>query len=129
MSLSTTYAKLKKKAAGKPWYTKWVWWVVGASLGIIVLALWSMAKNREARSKAALEIAEESAKQARLMALSEQDQAKATDLLVQAALADKRALKLKEKMAKSEASRKALEASIKGAESWEELEKIEEELG
>jgi predicted alpha/beta-fold hydrolase len=129
VSLSTTYAKLKKKAASKPWYTKWVWWVAGASLGIIVLALWSMAKNREARNKAALEIAEERAKQARLMALSEADQQKATDLLVQAAISDKRAEKLKEKMAKSEESRKQLEAAIKGAESWDELDKIEEELG
>ena len=129
MSLSTTYAKLKKKAAGKPWYTRWVWWVLAASLGIIVLALWSMAKNREARSKAALEIAETKAQQARLLALSEQDREKATKLLVQAAQADKRARQLKENMAASEETRKQLEAAIKGAESWEELEKIEQELG
>jgi 4-amino-4-deoxy-L-arabinose transferase-like glycosyltransferase len=129
--LHATYAKLKAKTGGDnpaPWYTRWAWWLLAASLGVIVLVLWSMAKNREARNKAAFEVAEMKATQARLMALAERDQAKAAALLLQAAQADKRAKQLKETMAASAETRKQLEAAIKGASSWEELEEIEKEL-
>lgn len=129
MSLASTYASLKQKKNEKPWYTRWVFWVVVFCLGIIVMALWSMAKKQEARNKAALEIAEVRATQAKLMAKSEQDRNKAALYTAEAREAEKQAEELKVKLEASAKSRRELEAAIKGATSMDELDKLEEEVG
>jgi len=128
MSLAKTYTKLKKKTEERSWYTKWVWWVAAAGLGIIVLSLWSLAKKQEARNRAALEIAESRASQARLLAQSEQDRELAQKYMREARLASREADKLSAKLVKSSKSRRELEAAVKGADSWEELDEIEEDI-
>ena len=129
MALSDTYVEAKKKAAENPWYTKWVWWVLAASLGVLVFALWSMAKKQEAKAAAAHIVAEEKVVAAKLAVRAEQDRAKAVELTAVAREAQAEEAMLRADMLKTADERKKLEAAIKGAKSWDELEKLEKEVG
>ena len=135
MSLASVYKTIRNKVFGDPqgsgqapWYTRWIWWVLIASVGTLVFTLWYAAKRREARAKADLSVAAEKAKAARLAAATENDKVRAAKLMKIAKDATKKADNLAIKIFTTGETRRTLEAAIKGAASWDELERIEEEL-
>ncbi len=131
MDLPRQFNAARQKVRGEdkaPWYTRWVWWVVIGVVGVGVFALWYTAKMREARLRASLRVANESAQIANIKALAEKDREKAAALRTRAIAHRAHATKLEAELKSSEAARKNIEVAIKGASSWKELEDIEKDL-
>lgn len=131
MALADTYANIRSKVTGPdkaPWYTRWWWWlVIIGAFGLVVLVWW-LAKRREADVKARARVAKEDAKKARLAVEEEHDQERLKELEKKAEDAERRAKWFERRIEESAQERKKIEAAIKGADSWGELDEIEEEL-
>lgn len=135
MNIADTYYNLRRRVVGdihgegkSPWYTRWFWWVIIIGVALVVFAVWFFAKKREARYRALARTSEMEAEKARLKAEGARDEAEANELQKKAEIAEKRAEYAEQKISETAEKRKKLEASIKGAKSWEELEKIESRL-
>jgi hypothetical protein len=130
-TLADTYAKIRAKVIGddkSPWYTRWIWWIVIAVAAVLVFTIWYFAKKSEARLKAAGITADAKAKAAETKALNARDRDDAAELEHEAKVARQKADMVLAKVEESSKKRKKLEASIKGASSWEELDALEKDI-
>ena len=131
MTLATTYAKIRAKVVGdakSPWYTRWIWWAIAAGSAALIFTVWYFAKKSEARLKAAGITADVKARAAETKALNARDRDDAAELGREASAARQKADMVLAKVRESSEKRKKLEASIKGASSWTELEELEDNI-
>lgn len=120
--------KLREKKDNAPVWTKWFWWLLAIGVVLVVFTVWYLAKRREAGIRAQAKLAKKEALAARLEAQSEHDMERASQLRDRARLAEATAANLAREVEQSAKIRSRVEAALKGASSFEELDKIEKEL-
>ena len=120
--------KLREKKDNAPVWTRWFWWLLAIGIVLLVFTVWYFAKRREAGVRAQAKLAEKEALAARLEAQSERDVARAAELRDRARLAEAKAADLAAEVEATAQARRRVEAALKGASSFDELDKIEKEL-
>lgn len=129
--METVFLDIRRKVIGdarSPWYIRWWWAIVLAVLFIAVAIAWYVSAKKEARLKAKGRTAEELAKQAQLKAENAADEEEAQRLHEEAVEASNKAAQIRKDLDEAARKRKSITAAIKGADSWEELERLENEI-
>lgn len=129
--MNDLFLTVRRKVIGDataPWYTRWWWAIVLAVLFLAVGITWFVLAKKEARLKAKGRTAADAIKRAQIKAEGAASKEEANRYHREAVEKAKKAADIHEELEAAAARRKSIAAAIKGADSWEELEQLEQEV-